>query len=80
MAPNEPVTRPQVTLSQARRPSAGRTKEWRRRRRQGARQVTIELKPEMVWMLEANGYLNDRRNRSKLAAAVELLISDHMPQ
>ena len=80
MSPCDAVTPAPVTVSRAKYPSAGRTKAYRRRRQRGARQVTIELTPEMVWMLEANGYLRGGRDSSKLAEAVELLISDHMPQ
>ena len=61
------------------RKSAARTKEYRRRRRKGLRQVTIEIDRFMVGKLERNGYLEDARDSSKLAAAVELFISDHMP-
>ena len=69
-----------VTPRVSSRKSAARTKEYRRRRRQRLRQVTIELSSDVIGHLEANGYLEDARDGSKLADAVELFISDHMPQ
>ncbi|MGC2786556.1 MAG: hypothetical protein WA397_22525 [Roseiarcus sp.] len=62
------------------RKSAARTKEYRRRRREGLRQVTIEIDRFTIGKLERNGYLEDGRDSSKLAEAVELFISDHMPK
>lgn len=61
------------------RPSAVRAREHRRRRRQGLRQVTIEIDRFTIGKLERNGYLEDGRDSAKLANAVELFISDHMP-
>ena len=59
---------------------AARVREHRRRRRQGLRQVTVELSSDVIGHLEANGYLEDARDGSKLADAVELFVSDHLPQ
>ena len=42
--------------------------------------LTIEIDRFVIGQLEANGYLEDARDGSKLADAVELFISDHMPQ
>ena len=61
------------------RPGAVRAREHRRRRRQGLRQVTIEIDRHVIGMLERNGYLEDGRDSAKLSDAVELFISDHMP-
>ncbi len=58
---------------------AKRVREHRRRRREGLRQVTIEIDRFTIGKLERNGYLEDGRDSSKLAEAVELFISDHMP-
>ena len=69
-----------VTAPRSLRPGAARTSEYRRRRREGLRQVTIELGRVTIGKLERNGYLEDRRDSSKLADAVELFISDHMPK
>ena len=68
-----------VTPKASSRKSAARTKEYRRRRRKGLRQVTIEIDRFVIGKLERNGYLEDGRDSSKLADAVELFISDHMP-
>ena len=59
---------------------AARVREHRRRRREDLVQVTIEIDRFVIGQLEANGYLEDARDGSKLADAVELFISDHMPQ
>lgn len=68
-----------VTPKVSSRKSAARTKEYRRRRRKGLRQVIIEIDRFTIGKLERNGYLEDGRNSSQLATAVELFISDHMP-
>jgi hypothetical protein len=60
--------------------SAKRTKAYRARRREGLRCVLIRVKPETVETLEENGYLEGGRDRQKVADAVELFISDHMPR
>jgi hypothetical protein len=39
-----------------------------------------EIDRFVIGHLEANGYLEDARDSSKIADAEELFISDHMPQ
>ena len=70
------VTSAAKTLSNV----AMRVREHRRRRREGRRQVTIEIDRFVIAKLERNGYLEDARDSAKLADAVELFISDHMEQ
>ena len=41
--------------------------------------MTIEIDRFTIGKLERNGYLEDGRDSAKLANAVELFISDHMP-
>jgi hypothetical protein len=59
---------------------AKRAKTYRARRREGLRCVTIMRGVATIQTLEENGYLEGGRDGRKLADAVELFISDHMPK
>lgn len=59
---------------------AARAKAYRVRKRRGLRCVTIRLAQAEIQALEDNGYLEGGRTGSALADAVELFLSDHMPQ
>jgi len=60
-----------VTPRVSSRKSAARTEEYRRRRREDLRQVTIEIDRFVIGKLERNGYLEDSRDSAKLMAATK---------
>lgn len=56
---------------QGSRRKAPRSKDYRRRRREGLLQVTIEIDRFVIGKLERNGYLEDGRDSAKLMAATK---------